>query len=267
MEGRNIAFEHRYAEFKPERLPALAAELVGLKVDVIVAAGNPPVAAARQTTATLPIVMVGASQAVELWVASLARPGGNVTGVTDHVTPDTVGKRLQLLKEFAPTVSRVVLVRVPVPAEGPFLKAMEDAARVLGLTYRPLEVRAPADLPGAFAAILRERADGLNVWAQPLTLAHRKEIVEFAATNRLPAVYGSRAFADAGGLLAYGTDYLGMWRHAAAYVDKILKGARPADLPVEQPTKFELVVNARAAKALGLAIPPTLLYRADHIIE
>jgi putative ABC transport system substrate-binding protein len=220
----------------------------------------------------LPIVMVLAFQPVESgFAASLARPGGNITGLTLHITPETVGKRLQLLKEVTPGLSRVAVLRYPrgrAAAEGdPYWKAAEDAARILGVTVQAVDVRAPSDFEGAFAAIARRRADGLYVWLHAMTFTHRGRIVDFAARNRLPAVYESREFSDAGGLMAYGVDNHDLYRRAAVYVDKILKGAKPGDLPVEQPTKFELVINLKTAKALGLTIPPSLLGRADEVIQ
>ena len=269
VEGRTVAFEHRYADLRPERFPDLAAELVRLRVDVIVAPSNPAIAAARQATTTLPIITVVAIQPVEAgFVASLARPGGNVTGLTYDVTPETSGKRVQLLKEVVPGLSRLAVLKTPVlPDDTPYWKATEDAAGTLGMTVQAVDVRGPGDFDGAFAAIARQRADGLYVWLHATTITHRSRIVDFAARNRLPAVYESREFADAGGLMAYGVELRDLYRRTASYVDRILKGAKPADLPVEQPTKFELIINMRTAKALGLTIPQFVLIRADEVIR
>jgi ABC-type uncharacterized transport system substrate-binding protein len=267
VEGRTLAFEHRYANLRPERLPDLAAELVRLKVDVIVAGSNSVIAAARGATTMLPIVTVFASRPVESgFVASLARPGGNVTGLTIDVAPETTGKRLQLLKEVAPRLSRVAVLRY-FSGRAADRKATEDAARTLGVTVQGVDVRGPGDFDRAFAAIAHQRADGLYVWLHPAMITLRGRIVDFAARNRLPAVYESREFADAGGLMTYGVDNHDLYRRAATYVDRILRGAKPADLPIEQPIKFELVINGKTAKALGLTIPPSVLLQADHVIE
>jgi len=272
VEGRTLAFEHRYADLRPERFPDLAAELVRLKVDVIVVGSNPVIAAARRATTTLPIVTVFASRPVESgFAASFARPGGNVTGLTLDVTPETKGKRLQLLKEVAPGLSRVAVLGPAggrtAPAGDPYWTATEDAARILGVTVQAVDVRGLSDFEGAFAAIARQRANGLYVWLHSTTITHRGRIVDFAHRNQLPAVYESREFADAGGLITYGVDNYDLYRRAATYVDKILKGAKPGDLPIEQPTKFEMIINLETAKVLGLTIPPSVLGRADEVIQ
>ncbi len=269
VEGKNILIERRYSEGRFERLPELAAELVRLKVDLIVASAAPEARAAKQATLTIPIVMVAAGEAVEVGlVASLARPGGNVTGLT-QMLPELTGKRLELLKEIVPKLSRVaILWNSANPAKVPDWKGTQVAARTLGIALYPAEVRGPDDFERAFNAMSREKLDALMTLDDPLTTRYRTQIVDFAAKKRLPAVYGVSLFvADADGLMSYGTHYPDLFRRAAAYVDKILKGAKPADLPIEQPTKFELVINLKTAKALGLTIPPSLLLRADEVIR
>ena len=268
VDGQTIAFEFRLADGKPERLPALAAELVRLKVDVIVATAQASTEAARQATSTIPIVfaVVGDPVAVGL-VASLARPGGNVTGLAS-VAPEVVGKQLELLKEVAPKISRVAILQNPSnPGHSEVLRQAEAAARVLGLQLHVSQARTPAEIDAAFAAMRSQRADGVLVARDALVLVQRNQIAALAAKNRLPTVYGFRENAEAGGLMAYGANVSAMYRRAATYVDKILKGAKPGDLPIERPTKFELVINLKTAKALGLTIPPSLLQRADQVIE
>ncbi len=268
VEGKNILIERRYSEGRFERLPELAAELVRLKVDLIVAGAAPEARAAKQATLTIPIVMVAAGEAVEVGlVASLARPGGNVTGLT-QMLPELTGKRLELLKEIVPKLSRVaILWNSANPAKVPDWKGTQVAARTLGVALYPAEVRGPDDFERAFDAMSREKLDALMTLDDPLTFRYRTQVVDFAAKKRLPAVYALSQFAAAGGLMAYGVDLSDLYRRAATYVDKILKGAKPGDLPVEQPTKFELVVNLKTAKALGLTIPPSVLMRADEVIE
>jgi len=268
VEGQNIVIEYRWAEGRAERLPDLAAELVRLKVDVIVAGGTPPPLAAKHATRTIPIVMAAAGDPVGSGlVASLARPGGNVTGLSTF-TPELAGKRLQLLKEVVPGVSRVaVLWNAANPYAVLNMRETEAAAQTLGVQVQSLEVRGPDDFENALPAAIRGRAGALIVVDDPLTFAYRMRIADFAARNRLPAMYGFREFAEAGGLTAFGANLADLYRRAATYVDKILKGAKPSDLPVEQPTKFELVINMKTAKALGLTIPQSLLLRADQVIE
>jgi putative ABC transport system substrate-binding protein len=268
-EGRNIAIESRWAEGKYDRYPALAADLVRLKVDVIVAQGGAVTQAAQQATRTIPIVMSLVLDPVGIGlVASLARPGGNVTG-TAFMGPDLVGKQLELLKEMVPKVSRVALLRNPDnPADTAMLRGAEAAARALGVRLQALEARNPQEIDSAFAAMTRERAGALLISPDPLFGTQRRQIAELAAKRRLPAMHGGTPdYAEAGGLMVYSPNILDLHRRAATYVDKILKGGKPADLPVEQPTKFELIINLKAAKALGLTIPQSLLRRADQIIE
>src|SRR3989454_497288 len=268
VEGQNLVIEYRYAEGKAERLPDLAAELVSLSVDVIVAGGTPPPLAAKRATRTIPFVMTSAGGPVGSGlVASLARPGGNVTGLSTF-TRELAAKRLQLLKEVVPGVSRVaVLWNAANPYAVLNMRETEAAAQTLGVQVQSLEVRGPDDFENALPAAIRGRAGALIVVDDPLTFAYRMRIADFAARNRLPAMYGFREFAEAGGLTAFGANLADLYRRAATYVDKILKGAKPSDLPVEQPTKFELVINMKTAKALGLTIPQSLLLRADQVIE
>ncbi len=268
VEGQNITIELRSSEGKYERLPDLAAELVRLKVDVIVAPADENVVVAKQATRTIPIVMAGSGDPVGSGlVASLARPGGNVTGLSLNA-PELAGKQLQLLKEIVPRVSRVAVLWNPTNRAGQsLLGEAKVAARSLGVQLRILEARGPDEFQGTFAAMARERAGALLVFPDGMFLLQRKRITDFAAKSRLPAMYGRRELVDAGGLMSYAPSLGDNLRRAASYVDKILKGAKPADLPVEQPTKFDLVINLKTAKALGLTIPPALLLRADEVIE
>ncbi len=271
VEGRNLVIEIRDAEGKFERLPALAAELVALKVDIIMTGGTPAPLAAMQATRTIPIVFAAAADPVTSGlVTSLARPGGNVTGLS-VLTPELVGKCLELLKQAVPGVSRVAVLwhpgGYPERTEKNILKGAEVAGRALGLRLQFVEARGPADFDRAFSEMTRARAGALTVLATSMLLTERRRLVYLAAKNRLPAVYPSREFVDAGGLMSYGPDFADLFRRAATYVDKILKGAKPGDLPVEQPTKFELVINLKTAKALGLTIPPSLLVRADEVVQ
>ena len=272
VEGRNIVIEYRDAEGKVERFPALAAELVTLKVDVIVTAGGTPAAlAAKQATRTLPIVFAGVGDAVtDGLVTSLARPGGNVTGAS-VLAPELVVKCLEQLKQAVPGVSRVAVLWhpgfLPERTERDRLKGAEAAARSLGVRLQFVEARGPADFDRAFSDMTRARAGALTVFSSNMFFGERRRLVDLAAKNRLPAVYTLREFVDAGGLMAYGPNAADLFRRAAVYVDKILKGAKPGDLPVEQPTKFELVINLKTAKALGLTIPPSVLARADQVVE
>jgi putative ABC transport system substrate-binding protein len=268
VEGQNIAIESRWAEGKYDRYPALAADLVRLKVDVIVAVGGRASEVAKHATRTIPIVMsVVIDPLGSGLVASLARPGGNVTGIS-LMTPDLVGKQLEVLKEVVPKVSRVALLWNPNnPGSAAQLREAEAAARALGVRLQILAARDPQEIDSAFAAMTRGRAAALVVLADAILLNQRRQIAELAAERRLPAVYGPSEHAEAGGLMAYSANLLDLERRAATYVDKILKGAKPADLPVQQPTKFELVINLKTAKALGLTIPPSLVLRADQVIE
>jgi putative ABC transport system substrate-binding protein len=267
VEGQNIVIEHRYAEGNLDRLPALAAELVRLKVDVIFAETTPAVQAAKKATTTVPIVTVSGDPVGFGFVASLARPGGNITGLA-NLSPELVGKRLDLLKEVVPRVSRVaVLFNPDSPGAALRMRETEAAAPSLGIKLQPVEVRGPNDLEHAFSAMKKERAGALIPLTSPLISDQRKQIVELAAKNRLPAMYDSRVFSEAGGLMSYGTNLADLDRRAAMYVDKILKGAKPGDLPIEQPKKFELIVNLKAAKQIDLTIPPNVLARADRVIK
>jgi putative ABC transport system substrate-binding protein len=269
--GANVMIEYRFADGRAERLPKLAAELVRLNPDVILTPLNPVTAAVKQATATIPIVMLLATSPVEEGlIGSLARPGGNVTGLTFDVGPEVGAKRLQLLKELAPRVSRVAVLWNPLFWGGSRLDALvrllRAAAAQLGVALQFAEVRSAGDLDGAFAAILREHADSLLLVSDPFMFALRSRIAAFAVRNKLPSSYPLVEYAKAGGLMSYGPSMPDLYRRAAVYVDKILKGAKPSDLPVEQPTKFELVISMRTARALGLAIPPSVLARADEVI-
>jgi putative ABC transport system substrate-binding protein len=268
MEGQNIALEYRYAEGRAERLPALAAELVHLKVDVIVTESNVAPLAAKRATKTIPIVMAIAGDPVHAGVvASLARPGGNVTGLT-LIHPELSGKRLQLLKEAVPSIALVAVIWNPTdPPAVEFLRETEAAARSLGLRLHVIEARAPAELDSAFKAAAGARPSAFFTLPGGMFQDNQARVVEFAKKHRLPGVFPSRVFVEAGGLMSYGPNLAVNARRAAAFVDKVLKGAKPADLPIEQPTKFELVLNLKTARALGLTIPVSMLTRADHVIE
>jgi putative tryptophan/tyrosine transport system substrate-binding protein len=272
VEGRNVVIEYRDAGGNVERLPALAAELVALKVDVLVTGGGTATAlAAKQATKTIPIVFASAGDPVGSGlVTSLARPGGNVTGLS-NLTPELVGKRLELLTQAVPGVSRVAALWQPgglgERTDKDVLKEAEAAARTLAVRLQLVEARGPADFDRAFSDMTKARAGALTVLPSLMFSSERRRLVDLAAKTRLPAVYPQRDFIDAGGLMAYGPNLADLFRRTATYVDKILKGAKPADLPVEQPTKFELVINLKTAKALGLTIPPSLLGRADQVIQ
>jgi len=272
IEGRNVVIEYRDDEGKLERLPALAAELVALEVDVIVTGATAHALAAKQATTTLPIVFAAAGDPVSNGlVTSLARPGGNVTGLSVLASSDLVGKRLEYLKQVVPGVNRVAYLWHPGAADGRtqegVLKEAGVAARALGLRLEIVEARGPADFNRAFSDMKRARAGALAVSPSAMFAGEARHLVDLAARDRLPAVYPWREYVDTGGFMAYGPNVADSFRRAATYVDKILKGARPGDLPVEQPTKFELVINLKTAKALGLTIPPSLLARADEVIE
>ncbi len=266
IEGKTIAIEYRSAKWNVELLEDLAEELVRMKVDIIVAAGaGPLIRAAKRATSTIPIVMTGSSDPVaERFVASLARPGGNVTGGSLMI-PELGSKRLELLKEVIPRVARLAVLWTP--AADLELRATRAAAHKLGLTLKLMEVRNADDLARAFAVLEKERPDALTMLFDALTTGYRRLVGDFAMKHKLPTVFGAREFAEAGGLMSYAPDIAEGFRRAAFYVDKILKGAKPGDLPVEQPTKFELVINLKTAKALGLTIPQTILLQADRVIE
>ena len=268
VEGQNVAFEFRSSEGRAERLPGLAAELVRLRVDVILASSNPVVEAAQKATALIPIVMAGTTDPVASgFVSSLARPGGNVTGPTLQ-TRDIQQKALELLKETVPSLSRVVILWDPLFFRGRLaLTELDAAAKVLGLQLQPIELRAPSDLKGAFASATRNRAGALMSIGGRVTFDLRAQIAELAVQHRLAAAAPVREYADAGYLMAYGPSLMDQYRIGARFVDRILKGVKPADLPVEQPTKFELVLNLKTAKALGLTFPRSVLLRADQVIQ
>jgi len=269
VEGKNIFIEYRYAEGKLDRLPALAAELVRLKVDIIVTAGPLPTRAAKEATTSIPIVMTNDPDPVGTgFVASLARPGGNITGLTT-LAPELSGKRLEILKETVPRLSRVAVFGTSTrPEHAQVLKEVELAAAALKLKLQYLDVLEPKDIETAFRAAGKGRA-GAVLWlvAGGIASAHRTAIVDLAVKNRLPVMYGDGRYVEAGGLMFYGVNVLDLDRRAAAYVDKILKGRTPADLPVEQPMKFEFIINLKAAKQIGLTIPPNVLVRADKVIK
>lgn len=268
VEGQNLRTEYRWAANDSARLAAMAQELVRLKVDVIVARATPAVQAAKNATSTIPIVMISADPVGSGFVASLARPGANVTGLS-MMMPALAGKRLELLRELLPKLSRVAfLAHGGDPAHTSFISETEAAGRKLGVQVQPLVVRRPEEYEGAFAAMAKERADALIV--QPLfinTLGQGPRLAELAAANRLPTISDGAPFADAGGLLFYGADPVETWKRVAVFIDKILKGANPAELPVEQPQKFQLIINLKTAKRLGLTMPQILLLRADRVIE
>ena len=268
IEGKNITIEYRFAQEKADRLRGLATELVNLKVDLIVTGGPTATRAAQQATRTLPVVMAWGGDPVEArFVASLAQPGSNITGLTSMAT-ELGSKRLGLLKEAVPHISRVAILWNPSHSEASAsFRETEGATRALGLSLESIEVRSAADLEGAFRRAVTRHADALTVLLDPVTLLNEAKVAELAARSRIPSIFYERRFATAGGLMAYGPLDEDLHRRAAGYVDKILKGAKPADLPVEQPTKFELVINLKTAKALGLTIPPSLLQRADEIIQ
>ena len=269
VEGRDITFEHRFADGKPERLPALAAELVRLNEDVIVTATNPTTVAAKLATSTIPIVMANGNDPVGAGlVASLARPGGNISGLTQDVGDELWGKRLELLKEVVPKLSRVaILWRPSFEPNATRKKPTEEVAQKLGLVVRFTEFQEADDFKNAFASMGKERVGGVLVFGDPVAFERRAQIADFAVRNRLPTIYNIREFVEVGGLMSYGASLADQWRRAATYVDKILKGAKPAELPVEQPMKFELIINLKTAKQIGLTIPPNVLARADKVIK
>jgi putative tryptophan/tyrosine transport system substrate-binding protein len=268
VEGQNVVVEYRGTEGHYDRLPELALEFVRLPVDLIVAFGPHTSAAARQATRALPIVMAGAMDPVRTGlVAHLARPGGNVTG-TAFAPPEIAGKILEVLTEAVPQARRVAVLWNPtVPGIAVYARESQVAEQALRVTLHPVEVRTADDFDTAFAQLLHDRPDALYVVGDPITASHSAQILDFAAQHRIPAIYTTRPFVDAGGLLYYGPSFSALYARAAAYVDKILKGAKPADLPVEEPMKFELVINLKTAQALDLTIPPTLLFQADEVIR
>ncbi len=267
VEGKNIVIEYRYAEGKLDRLPALAAELVRLKVDVIVTAAPSSTRAVKEATTTIPIVMAQDGDPVgNGFVASLARPGGNITGLST-LAPGISGKQLELLKEIVPRLSHVAVLRTSTLPYAQVLKEMELAAGALGVKLQYLDVQGPKDIETAFGEARKGRADAVLVLASPILESHRTEVADLAVKNRLPMIYHAPEFVEAGGLMSYGVSFIDLYRRAATYVDKILKGAKPADLPVEQPTKFDMVINMKTAKALGIRIPQSILLRAFKVIE
>ena len=268
VEGKNVLIEYRYAEGKLDLLPALASELVQLKVDVIVTASPPGVQAAKNATSTIPIVFAAIGDPVGGgFVASLARPGANVTGLS-ILAPALSGKRLELLKEAFPKVTRVVILWNPTSSgEALSFREMPAVAKALGVQHQSMEVRRANDFEDGFQRAKQEGAQALVTMPSPVINANLQQVLEFAAKNRLPAMYASSEFVEAGGLMSYAPNYTDQFRRTAVFVDKILKGAKPADLPVEQPTKLELVINMKTAKTLGLTIPQSVLGRADHVIE
>ena len=267
VEGKNIVIEYRYAEGKPERLPDLAAELVRLKVDVIVTVGGPSVLAAKKASSTIPIVFADSGDPVGSgFVSSLARPGGNITGLS-IMAPDLNGKRLELLKEAFPKVVRVAFLWEGGARGNQTLTETEAAAKALSVKLLSLEVRSLDDFDSAFARAKRDGAQALITVAGPLVNTQQSQVLDFAAKNRMPAMYPTSELVEAGGLMSYAPTDADLWRRAADFVDRILKGAKPADLPVEQPTKFEFVINLKTAKQIGLTIPPNVLARADKVIK
>ena len=268
VEGENIVIEDRYADGKFDRLPALAAELVRLKVDVIITAGPPVTRAVKEATATIPVVMAQDGDPVgNGFVASLARPGGNITGMS-QLAPEISGKQLELLKETVPQLSRVAILGISTrPGNAQALKEIELAARTFGVRLQYLDVRGPKDIETAFREARKERAGAVLVLQGPVFTSQRTQVADLAAKTRLPAIYPQTEYAEAGGLMCYGVNTTDLFRRAAYHVDKILKGAKPVDLPVEQPKKFEFVINLKAAKQIGLTIPPNVLARADRVIR
>ena len=268
VEGRNIAMEYRWAEGKPERMRELAEELVRLKVDVIVAPSSIYTEAAKRATSTIPIIFVSHADPLgSRHVASLARPGGNITGLSLMMTETNV-KGLELLKEAVPGISRVAVIFDPAtPSHGPGLKAVKAAGPTLGLRIQSVPVRSATEFDSAFTAIVGERADAVLVLSTPLFIAGAKRLAELSLAHKLPSLFGPKHHVQEGGLMSYSPDRADLWRRGAIYVDKILRGIDPADLPVQQPTKFEIAINLKTAKSIGLAIPPSLLGRADEVIE
>ncbi|KWT68507.1 MULTISPECIES: ABC transporter substrate-binding protein [unclassified Variovorax] len=268
VEGRNITLEWRWAEGKPDRFPGLATGLAESKVDLIVTSSTQAALAAKQATGSIPIVMAISSYPEKLGLAdSLAHPGGNITGFS-NIAPELIGKRLELLKAIAPKVSRVAVLWNPANRIEPYgFREMLAGASVVGVEIQSIEVRTPDDYPAAFTAVTASRADALHAFGNPVNFRHPQLIADFALRNQLPSSYDEKLFVEAGGLLAYGPSFIDLYQRAAGYVDKILKGAQPGDLPIQQPTKFEFVINSRTASALGLTIPRSLLLLADEVIQ
>lgn len=268
VDGQNVAMEWRWADGKADRYPALAAELVQLKVDLIVTSSTPATLAAKQATSTIPILMLNSAYPDKVGlVESLARPGGNITGYS-NLSADLAGKKLQLLKEIVPKAVRVAVLWNPEnPIEVLGFRDKQSAAAVVGMEIHSIEVRAPEDYPTAFAAVMAARADALHAHVNPVNAKNYQLIVDFALKSRLPSSFEERLFVVAGGLFSYGSSFIDTFQRSATYVDKILKGAKPADMPIQQPTKFEFVINLKTAKTLNLAIPQAMLLRADEMIE
>jgi len=268
LDGKNIGIEYRSADGKLDRLPALATELVDLKVDVIVALNPPSVRAAKNATRSIPIIMRSSDDPVRTGlITSLARPGGNITGLTS-ISSDLIGKRLELLREAIPQIHVVAVLRTPTAPDADVRwREAQTSARALGLQLELLELQSPADFANAFKVATRRRVNALLTIRNPLIVNNRQRIADLAIKSNLPAIYDDREFVDIGGLMSYGADLTDLHRRAAVYVDKILRGAKPSDLPVEQPTKFELVINLKTAKQIGLTIPPNVLARADRVIR
>jgi ABC-type uncharacterized transport system substrate-binding protein len=268
VEGQNLILDYSSADGSPERFPELAAELLRLNVDLIVTRGTPAVMAAKNATGTVPVVMAASGEPVGTGVvAGLARPGGNVTGLS-ALTSELVAKRLELMREMVASIRRIAfLLNIGNPASQSSWEEFKTAAPSLGFEAQLLDVRKSEDIARAFDTAIAQRVDAILVTNDTVTLANRRQVVELAAKHRMPAMYHAREFVDAGGLMTYGVSYPDLYRRAATFVDKIFKGAKPADLPVEQPTKYELVINLKTARALGLEVPPTLLARADEVIE
>jgi putative ABC transport system substrate-binding protein len=267
IEGQNVEIEYRYGDGRLDKMTAIAAELVRLNVDVIVTSGTTAVRIAKEATGTIPIVMMSGEPVMTRLVASLARPGGNLTGLT-HVTKETIGKRLALLSEVVPKATRVAAIFNPDnPGEAMFSSEMESTAQALHLQLVLFKVTSADQLDGAFARAVEQHVQGVLVLEDPVFTGNPRKVTELATRHRMPAVYGSAVYARAGGLMSYGADFDDLYRRAATYVDKILKGVKPADMPIEQPSKFELVVNLQTAKALAITIPQALLVRADEVIR
>jgi putative tryptophan/tyrosine transport system substrate-binding protein len=268
LEGRNIVIEQRYAAGRSEKLPEVLSELIRLKLDVLVTAGDPAAHAAKKATSAIPIVMVTSPDPVGTGlIASLAHPGGNVTGLSDF-HGGVITKRLEVLKDVVPLMSRLAVLLNPANRSNPLqLKDIQAAAPAFHVKIIPLEVKGPEDIDDTFATIRKERPGALLVVGDRLFATHQTRIFEFVGKTRLPAIYSQRGYVDAGGLMSYGANFADQYRRAATYVDKILKGAKPADLPVEQPMKFEFIINLKAAKQIGLTVPPNVLARADKVIK
>jgi putative tryptophan/tyrosine transport system substrate-binding protein len=268
FDGRNVRFEWRWSQGSPDRLPALARELVALKPDVIVVSGSQAALAARDATKSIPIVMALSQHPEQLGlVESLARPGGNVTGLST-IAPQLMAKKLELLKDVAPNVSGVAFLWNPAsPSENLQFRDLMNAAPAASVTIQSIEARVPDELPVALAEVASRRARAMMVVGNPITFRSRQLIADFALSNKLPSMFEERLFVEAGGMMSYGPNFEDLFRRAATYVDRILRGTRPADLPVEQPVKFELVINRRTALAIGLTIPPSMTLRADQVID